>query len=341
MKLSALNTDLQVNNQVSLASWAVGQGSINKVSAKNAISPTTFASGFGITPSTGTNGAIFSNTSGAAGALGQLFSSMLSSGRAGGQAALTAASCGFSGDAGMASSTFGINLFTPANIAGNPFATGNATGLNLNANNGGLTLQEQAFLAAYYQSAIGQLGAITSDDPGADYHNQNVQTTISPYDQGIALKLRMWLLASFIANQPSAFILSTNGTPGPTGTQNVAITGVTGSGTGGSGTATVNVNGNDAQGDNGGTSSAEAIFLFTPVGKTPPMLYSTGTLNTDGSTPKASPSIPSVPAAIGSLYFTALNHIAAFNPSGVKLTAFQAELVAKGITPYNMLNANG
>ena len=307
-KKSVLNTDLLINgNGVAMANWATGLGAISKVNTKTtALTSASLATGFGITPSTGTNGTLFNNTATAANALGALFSSLLSSGRTGGDTSLTAASCGFLGDSQMASSTFGTNLFTPANI---PAIV--ASGVTL----GTMSAEELDFLAAYYQSNMGQLGGITSLNPGADYHNQNVQTTIAPYDQNIALQVRAWLLASMIANTPSAMIITTNGSPGPNGTVAATITGISG------GTATQTVNGPSAQGDDGGSFSAHQSI---------PTLNSTGTFGTDGTT-KVDSRIVSVPQSVGSLYFTALNYL------GFSTTAFGGVLASKGITPVSLI----
>ena len=221
VKKSTLNTDIAINgNGIALANWAVGLGSISKVSTSSQnLTAAKLAAGFGITPSTGTNGSIFANTASVGSALGSLFSGLLGGSRTGAQTSLTAASCGFQGNTQMASSTFGVNLFTPANIP-----TIANSGVTLTT----LTAEEQAFLAAYYQSNIGELGGIVSVNPGADYHQQSIQNTIAPYDQNIGIQVRMWLLAAMISQKPSAMIITTNGSPGPQGVQSVTINGVSG-----------------------------------------------------------------------------------------------------------------
>ena len=129
----------------------------------------------------------------------------------------------------------------------------------------------------------------------------------------------MWLLAAMISQKPSAMVISTNGTPGPDGTQNVTIPSVTGS------TATtVSVNGNSAQGDDGGSYSGNGLLVYAPNGKTPPPLFSTGTIASDG-TVKADSRITTVPAAIASHYFTALTYL------GFNTTQFLQVLSANGV----------
>jgi hypothetical protein len=331
IKKSVLNKDIAINaNGVSLAPWATALGSstdkVNTSSQK--LTAASLAAGFGIAPSKGTSGSLFANTAAAGTALGNLFSSLLGGSRTGATTSLTAASCGFMGDSQMAASTFGTNLFTAANI---PAIV--SSGVTLAS----LTTEELAFLAAYYQSDIGQLGGITSVNPGADYHGQSVQNTIAPYDQNLGIQVRMWLLAAMIAQQPAAMILSTNGTPGPNGTQNVTINAVSGSAT-----TTVAVNGNSAQGDDGGSFSGNGLLCYAPNSATPPTLAWTGTVLSDGKV-KASPLIASVPSAIASHYFTALSYLNTLNGNAFNTTQFLAVLAANGVTaPVNLMDvANG
>jgi hypothetical protein len=317
VKQSVLNKDINIDgNGVALAPWAIALGAATD---KVAVSPTkltaaSMASGFGIAPATGTTGQLFANASSVGSSLGNLFNSILGNGRAGAANSMTAASCGFVGDAAMASSTFGTSLFTASGI---PALTAGATVATL-------TAAEQAFLAAYYQSNVGQIGGVISVNPGADYHQQSLQQTVGPYDQQVGIQVRMWILAAMISAKPSAMIYSTNGSPGPQGTGATTLPAFTG-GT----TTTFNVN--NPQGDDGGSFSGNGILLYAPPSMALPSLFSTGTITSQASV-NADSRLPTVSSAIASHYLTALTFL------GFNTTQFRAVLASNGVAAANQVN---
>jgi hypothetical protein len=311
-KVAANNSDVLINQQVSLASFAQGLGPQIKISGNpTGLTTAKLASSFGITPAAQTNATLFANTAAAATQLGSIFSSILGGTRMGAQASLTAAACGFQGDSVMASASYGTNLFTPANI---PAISGSGVSL------AGLSAMELAFLGAYYASNTGQVGAIVADNPGADYHNQS-QTTICAFDSNMGLQVRAWLLAAMIAQTPSVMFITTNGQAGCSGTAAGTIT-VNGT--------TQNVNGPSAQGDEGGAYSAHWMLAYAPNGKTPPALKTTGTIDQNGRA-TVDARITSVATSTASLYFTALMYF------GIPTTLFSNVLASKAIIPVPLI----
>lgn len=257
LKRSSLNKDLRLGVEHKLVPFADGM----PASVTNE-RPTVanLSRVFTLTPAAGnfTNAQTMTNSAMAAESLSTLFAGMLGlSARTGGDAVTTNATCGFLGDIPLASPTYGTALFTPAQIpALAPLVAG-----------GLLSASEQAYLASYYNAAIGIVSGVAVEEGGFDYHGQS-SADIGSAAFRVARHVALWAAASDKANAKSTFSLTTNGQAIAQGFTSATINGIT-------------ANVQNADGDAGGNLSASTLLCHAPAGMTPPKLRITGGFDTD------------------------------------------------------------
>ena len=298
-KTSTLGKDLRINNNVTLANWAVGSPSSATSSGTSSLTSTNISNLFGlpkVNSSLSMTPAVMTNSAIAADSLSQLFFSMFNQGRSGASAAVDSAVCGFYGDSTLATTGFGASLFNPANIPALSSLIPN------------LTAEEQALLAAYYQSALGNIAGVFVEQDGCDYHGQSVQTTIAPSDYEAGRMVAMFLVACNLANTKGALITLHNGQAIASGTSNVGLLNADGK------TAVLDGNGNQvqtngpvAQGDAGGAYNAGFILAYDP--SSPPVLSSTGTFHASNGNVSVASAVASSVDAVAGLYLTAYAHL--------------------------------
>jgi hypothetical protein len=322
-KTSQMGKDLRIGVVSQVATWAKGLPSASALTNNNLgdrtflttnLSSSSLAQVFSLTPPAKglTNSTALNRTSDAANALAQAMSSLFGTNtRKGGSQTLASASCAFYGNTAYADPNYGASLFNPNNIAN----------LKSSLTVGNLTNEEQALLAAFYQSASGMAGGVMVEMPARDYHGQDPQTVIAPADIEEARTIVMFLAACNAAQAPGAFIYTANGQAIANGTAQV--------------TATINgtnatLNAPVAAGDAGGAYNAGLIIFYDPKGS-PPATKLTGMLSTsgDGSVTAAS-SISSSEKAIAGLYLSALNWINGGNLPQAALAAMQATGAVSG-----------
>lgn len=196
----------------------------------------------------------------------------------------TNAGCAFYGNAVMADPNYGNSLFNPANI----------TALSGKVDVTTLTAQEQAQIAAYYQSAVGVAGGVIQQYGGRDYHGADPQNNIAPADIEEARAIVMWLAACDAAQAKGAMMYFSNGQAIANKTASV--------------TATINgtqatLNAPVAVGDAGGAYNAGLIIFYDPNGS-PPTARMTGTIDANGNA-KTDGNVGSVNEAVAGLYLSA------------------------------------
>ncbi len=307
-KASQMGADLKLGVNVTLAKWANG---LSAHTLSRSPTPAALAATFSLTPAaTGlTNAGALQNATDASNALANAMDPVLGiTARIGGSQLLTSAGCGFTNNVPLANPTYGSTLFTPTNIAA---LTSKMTVANL-------TTAEQAYLAAFYQSAMGVAGGVIIQNNGMDYHGTSPANTIAPADIAEARQVVMFLAACDAAQARGAFIYTTNGQAISSGVQSVATT-ING--------AAVNVNAPVAQDDAGGAYNGGLIIFYDPKGA-PPVAQFTGTVNaTDGSV-KVDPTVGSSQEAMAGLYLSALKWINNGTLPQSALTAMNAAGVA-------------
>ncbi len=256
LKKSALNKDLRIGVSHKLVPFANGMPA--STSGGNP-SVASLSKVFSLVPAAGnfTNAQTMTNSANAASVLSGLYASMLGlKSRTGADAATTNSTCGFLGDIPLTDPTYGAKLFDPTQIAAlQPLTAG-----------GKLTVSEQAYLASYYNSAIGVVSGVGIEEGGFDYHGQTPQN-IGSAAYRVARHVALWAAASDKAGAKSSFVLNTNGQAIASGFTSATINGVTG-------------NVQNAQGDAGGNFSASTILCHAPAGGTPPTLKITGAFDT-------------------------------------------------------------
>jgi hypothetical protein len=176
---------------------------------------------------------------------------------------MTNTTCGFLGDIPLADPTYGPKLFDAAQI---PALQGivNAAGAKLSD-------AEKAYLASYYNAAIGVVSGLATQEGGFDYHGQS-PTNIGSAAYRAARHVALWAAASDKAGVRSAFMMNSNGQAIAKGFTSATITGT--------GNSNVTANVQNADGDAGGNFSASTILCHAPAGSTPPVLKSTGGFDT-------------------------------------------------------------
>jgi hypothetical protein len=310
-KKSQMNKDIRIGSQHLITPWGQGTPSSSIGGNTTALTSASLAKVFGITPSGLTNPSTVTSTAAATNALANIFGSVFGlSARKGGSNVITAASCGFQGDAVMADPTYGSGLFTPTGIAD---LSGKITLTDLTAEN-------QAALAAIYQSAMGVGGGVFFGLPNRDQH-ANTQATNLVQDQEEGALIASWIAACDRAQSKGALVWVTNGqaiSAGTTGGQTITTT------VGGVAT-NLTVNATNASSDAGGSLNACFVLLFTPSSMgAPPVTKTFGTFNT-GNGNFATTGAPSPNEALASAYLTAVAHL------GFDLAAATRIIQATGI----------
>lgn len=309
-KISQMAKDIKIGNSVTLAKWAQGLPAAS-VSGGN-LQPSSLAKTFTLTPAaTGlTNSNAIKAVADTANTLVQALSNagFNTVARKGGAQMLQSAGCAFYGNAPMASSTFGTTLFTPTGI----------TALTSKFNVAGLSNEEQAQVAAYYQSAVGVAGGVITQFNGRDYHGGDPQNEIAPKDIEEARAIVMFLAACDAAQAPGAMIYLANGQAIANGVQQVTAT-LDGN--------TVNMNAPVATDDAGGTYNGGLILFYDPKGS-PPKSSFTGTVDSTNGSVKVASNIANNTQAVAGLYLSALKWI---NGGTIPNSALAA-MTAAGVT---------
>jgi len=283
-KVSQMGKDLVVNGSVTPASWANGAP---KAVVKGRPTTDALAKTFTLTPAaTGlTNTAALTAASDGANAIAQALDPVFNtSKRKFASQLITNAGCAFYGNSVMADPNYGNSLFNPANI----------TALTQNVTVGTLSAQEQAQLAAFYQSAVGVAGGVIQQFNGRDYHGADPGNNIAPADIEEARSIVMFLAACDVAQAPGAMIYLSNGQAIADGTQQVNAT-INGN--------NVTINAPVAKSDAGGAYNAGLIIFYDPKGS-PPMARMTGTIDNNGNA-KTDASVGSSSDAVGGLFLSA------------------------------------
>jgi len=301
-KSSQMGKDIRINNKNKLANWASG---LPSSLVKGTPTPAALAKVFSLTPAAAglTNASAMTASADAASALGKILSRVFGlDNRKGGSSVLTATSCGFYGSSALADPSYGLNLFTPANVpdlAGIAGAT-TSTDAGGNAITNTFSNQELALLAAFYQSAAGVAGGVFIEYFGRDYHGEDPQGVIAPRDIEEARAIVMFLAACDKAQSKGALIYLSNGQAIAAGTQQTTNT---------IGGNSMTLNSPVADGDAGGSYNAGLILFYDPAGS-PPAARFTGRVDTNGNV-KIDSKIASSRDAVAGLYLSALQHIGA------------------------------
>ncbi len=313
-KMSQMGKDIKIGVANTLAAWANGLPSA-AVSSSN-LAPAKLANTFSMTPAA--SGLVTANALTAASntvsaltaALDPVFNISM---RKGAQQLMQAAGCAFYGNSALADPTYGTTLFNPTQIT----ALQSVTVANL-------TSEEQAQLAAFYQSAAGVAGGIIIQFGGRDYHGQSPQNSIAPADIEEARAVVMFLAACDAAQAPGALIYTANGQAIANGTSSVTAT-INGT--------QVSMNAANAAADAGGAYNAGLIIFYDPNGS-PPAAQFTGTVASDGSA-TTDPNVGSSKDAVAGLYLSALKWIQGGTVSQQAVSAMQASGAAA--TPTNVM----
>jgi hypothetical protein len=264
LKNSALSRDLRLGVRHKLVPFANGMRA-SKTGGNPSVS--TLTNVFSMTPAASgrTNEQTITNSANAAASLASLFAGMLGmSGRTGAEAATTNTTCGFLGDIPLADPSYGPRLFDAAQVPA-------LQGL-VSAAGGKLSNGERAYLASYYNAAIGVVSGLAVQENGFDYHGQSA-TNIGNAAYRAARHVALWAAASDKAGVKTSFVMNTNGQARAVGFTNASI-----NGTGGS---NVTANVQNADGDAGGNLSASTLLCHAPAGQTPPRLKNTGAFDTN------------------------------------------------------------
>ena len=300
LKTSVMGKDISVGVGSTLAAFAQGMS----VAAVNSATVANFARTFTLTPAAA--GLISSSTmdlaSDAANGISDGLALALETGsRKAASIVKTSAGCGFYGNSPMADPNYGTRIFTP-----------NDARLISKINNiTALSAEEQAYLGAYFQSALGFAGGVFTEYGGRDYHGSDPLTNVAVKDIQEARNIVMFLAACAAADAPGAIMYTSNGQAIANGVTNgnVNIEG-----------QAVNVNGPNAAGDAGGSYNAGLIIMFSPTGNLPNSKL-TGTVDSNGNC-KIDPNVGSSKEAMTGLYASAV----AFVNNGSIPLAIQSKL---------------
>lgn len=288
-KASTMGKDLRINASATPAVWSNG---LPSSTIRGSGTPATLASTFSLVPAANglTNSDALTAASNAANSLAQAMTSVFKNDtRKASSQLLTNAGCAFYGNSALADPAYGTTLFTPTGI---PALTNKLTVANLSQ-------QEQAQLAAFYQSASGVAGGVMIQFNGRDYHGNSPQNDIAPKDIEEARAIVMFLAACEAAGAPGSLIYLSNGQAIANGVQ--AVTASIG------GTQT-NLNAPIAAGDAGGAYNAGLILFYDPKGS-PPAAKFTGTVNSTTGNATIDPNVASSRDAVAGLYLSALKWV--------------------------------
>ncbi len=271
------------------AAYAVGP-----TVAPTALTPTALAATLQMTPSaTGlTTQADLASVNTAAVAIEAAYESVKPiSGIKGGSNLITAAGCGFNNNPPTASAAYGAANYVPSGITN---ITNLIPATTLAATGTVMSLQNQAILAASYQSALGFNGGVMFTNPNCDYHGAGNQETANQ-DQTNANTVVAMLAGFAAAGKPGVIQINSNGFAVSSGVGQATITI--------NGTATT-VQSPTAEGDAGGTFSQNLLLFYSPG--VVPNVKTLGSINvTTGAVKGAtgSPANSMVGAAASVLYF--------------------------------------
>jgi hypothetical protein len=301
-KSSQLGIDLAVNHHSTLANWANGMPTTSVPGPTSSVTAASIGNTFVVKPA-GITSQILTNTATASDALSQIFSSVFGAGRANAASALSKAVCGFYGDSQLLGSTPVSSFFDPTQISSLTSAITVAS----------LSVEQQGFLAAFYQSAVGAIGVVSTEQSGQDYHlPASVSETVAPGDFEAGQIVQMFIAANYIAQTKGAMIINSNGNAFSKGTAAVTV-----------GPNSVATNVSTPQGDSGGSYNAGFILAYGP--SSPPTLNMTGTFSSTNGTVRGSPAVSTVPAALGGLYLTAMGYL------GFDLTTAMSVMQSNGL----------
>jgi hypothetical protein len=291
-KNSKMGKDLSIGTSgTTVASWSNGAPTAT-VSGGSSLKPASLANTFSMVPAaTGlTSQNAMNAAADGANALAQAMDPVFNnSKRKFAQQFVQNAGCAFYGNSALANPTYGAMLFDPTNISA----------LTANVTVSSLTPQEQALIAAYYQSAVGVAGGVLTEYGGRDYHGQSPQTSIAPADIEEARAIVMFLAACDAAKAPGAMIYLANGQAIAAGVQSVTAT-ING--------AAATLNAPVAKGDAGGAYNAGLIIFYDPKGS-PPAAKFTGTVDNSNGNATVDSNIASSQQAVAGLYLSALQFV--------------------------------
>jgi hypothetical protein len=219
----------------------------------------------------------------------------------------------------LASPTYGSSLFNPSNI---PSLSNNVTLASL-------TSQEQAQIAAFYQSATGTAGGVVIQLNGRDYHGADPQNVIAPADIEEARAIVMFLAACDAAQTPGAMIYLANGQAIASGTRQVQAT-INGT--------TVNLNAPIAQGDAAGAYNAGLIIFYAPGTAALANSVFTGAINSSTGNATMAAQVGSSAEAVAGLYLSALTWVNGGVMPPTALARMQATGVASRPTDTMVIN---
>lgn len=289
-KATQLGKDLRISASNKMADWARGLPSSSI--AKNNLTPAGLSTLFSATPNPNglaTAQSMTDASNAATDIAAALAGTFNVSNRNGKDQLANSTGCALFGNSTLMDANFGTSLFTASGITALSSVLTVAT----------LTPNEQAQLAAYYQSASGVIGGVILELGGRDYHGQSPQNVIAPADIEEARSIVMFLAACHAAQSKGAFLYFSNGQAIASGVQSVTTT---------IGGTAATVNAPVARGDAGGAYNAGLIIFYDPAGA-PPAGQFTGTITASSGNAKTGSTIASSMAAVSGLYLSALKWI--------------------------------
>lgn len=290
-KGSRAGSDLQVNTQLAHATWALGAPSTSVSLDASSLTPAALVNAYSLLPARNAVNA-FSNASAASASLVQSFSGILFNNES--SPAFSKAVCGFQGAKAFANPAFAASLFgltaLPSTATIQP---------------GKLTAVEQAWLLAFYQSAVGGVGGVFLDQNGQDYHGQSLQKVVVPGDYDAGRMVAMFLAACDASGKPGAMVIVSNGqvisNSFATTESGAPLTITNGAG------QVINVESPVPLGDAGGSYNAGFVICCHP--SSAPQLKACGTLLNSSNGNFQAPVVSRVDLGMASLYLTALTYL--------------------------------
>ena len=319
---SPLGKDIVIGNGSSIRAPAAWANGLPNVQVAGTLTPNSLAKTFTMTPAP-TNLVTTGSMAAASTAATQLAQNLSTlTGTATRKAASvtnTNATCAFVNNSAMASSGYGAALFSTSGIS--------------SVTTSSLTNEEQAQLAAFYQSAKGVAGGVILQFSGRDYHGQSA-AQIGSSDIEEARSIVMFLAACDAAGAPGSLIYLSNGQAIANGNFGATTfnTNTADQTTGGS----ITVNPPMAVGDAGGAYNAGLALFIAAPGGSPPQTMMTGTVNAATGVVTPSSNVTSSAQAVAGLYLSALNWVNGSIPQSA-LTKMQANGVSVSSTNTSSL----